>query len=152
MCTVHESKKIFYFILPHPLKNYLIFSHTPCLSLSLSLSLSHNSHPLPKLSQSLKLSSSLSHSPLTVDRLTVPSCRSPYRPKPPIADRLIVTLLSADPARRRCACLWLVIVDFVWSGLRKKIGDLGFFFFFPAVDWWWWWWWWWCWCWGWLWL
>ena len=28
--------------------------------------------------------------------------------------------------------------DFVWSGLRKKIEDLGFFFFFPsAVDWWW---------------
>ena len=24
-----------------------------------------------------------------------------------------------------------VIGDFVWSGLRKKIGDLGFFFFFP---------------------
>ena len=23
-----------------------------------------------------------------------------------------------------------VIGDFVWSGLRKKIGDLGFFFFF----------------------
>ena len=23
-----------------------------------------------------------------------------------------------------------MIVDFVWSGLRKKIGDLGFFFFF----------------------
>ena len=25
-----------------------------------------------------------------------------------------------------------MIVDFVWSGLRKKIGDLGFFFFFPC--------------------
>ena len=24
-----------------------------------------------------------------------------------------------------------VIGDFVWSGLRKKIGDLGFFFFSP---------------------
>ena len=24
-----------------------------------------------------------------------------------------------------------VISDFVWSGLRKKIGDLVFFFFFP---------------------
>ena len=23
-----------------------------------------------------------------------------------------------------------MIGDFVWSGLRKKIGDLGFFFFF----------------------
>ena len=34
-------------------------------------------------------------------------------------------------------CLF-VIGDFVWSRLRKKIGDLGFFFF-PAVDWWWWW-------------
>ena len=29
-----------------------------------------------------------------------------------------------------------MISDFVWSGLRKKIGDLGFFFFFsPIVDW-----------------
>ena len=34
-------------------------------------------------------------------------------------------------------CLF-VIGDFVWFGLRKKIGDLGFFFFF-AVNWWWWW-------------
>ena len=25
-----------------------------------------------------------------------------------------------------------MIDDFVWSGLRKKIGDLGFFFFFFA--------------------
>ena len=25
-----------------------------------------------------------------------------------------------------------MIVDFVWSGLRKKIGDLGFFFFFSC--------------------
>ena len=25
-----------------------------------------------------------------------------------------------------------VIGDFVWSGLRKKIGDLSFFFFFPS--------------------
>ena len=89
MCTVHESKKIFYFILPHPLKNYLIFSHTPCLSLSLSLSLSHNSHPLPKLSQSLKLSSSLSHSPLTTDCLTIPSCR-PIATPSQAADRLTV--------------------------------------------------------------
>ncbi|KAK7820145.1 pra1 family protein b2 [Quercus suber] len=33
-----------------------------------------------------------------------------------------------------------VICDFVWSGLRKKIGDLGwwfFFFFLLAVDYWW---------------
>ena len=37
-----------------------------------------------------------------------------------------------------------VIGDFVWSRLRKKIGDLGLFIylfiFFLAVDWWWWWW------------
>ena len=25
-----------------------------------------------------------------------------------------------------------MISDFVWSGLRKKIGDLGFFFFFAC--------------------
>ena len=41
-----------------------------------------------------------------------------------------------------------MIGDFVWSGLRKKIGDWSFFFFFfPAVDWWWWWWWLWLWLW-----
>ena len=153
LCAVHESKKKKKkIILPHPLKNYLIFSLTPCPSLSLSLSQSLNSHPLPKLFQSLKLSSSLSHSPLTVDRLTVPSHRSPIASLSQAADRLTVTLLSADPAhqptpsadptRRHCACLWLVIVDLVWSRLRKKIGDLGFFFFFLAVDCWWWWWWW----------
>ena len=27
-----------------------------------------------------------------------------------------------------------MIGDFVWSGLRKKIGDLGFFFFFPCCE------------------
>ena len=27
-----------------------------------------------------------------------------------------------------------MISDFVWSGLRKKIGDLGFFFFFPCCE------------------
>ena len=43
---------------------------------------------------------------------------------------------------------FLVIFYFVWSRLRKKIGDLGFFFFFlPVVDCWWWWWWWWLWVW-----
>ena len=99
LCAVHESKKKKKkIILPHPLKNYLIFSLTPCPSLSLSLSLSLtqslNSHPLPKLFQSLKLSSSLSHSPLTVNRLTVLSRQSPHRPKPPISDRLTV------PSRR----------------------------------------------------
>ena len=31
---------------------------------------------------------------------------------------------------------FFVIGDFVWSGLRKKIGDLSFFFFLPTVDWW----------------
>ena len=110
MCTVRESKKyIYYFILPHPLKNYLIFSLSPCPSLSLSLSLSL-SHPLPKLSQSLKLSSSLSHSPLTADglivpsrqpiaspsqaadRLTIPCRRSPHRPMPPIASPSLYSL------------------------------------------------------------
>ena len=35
-----------------------------------------------------------------------------------------------------------VIGDFVWSGLRKKIEDLGWFFFFFPRRWWWWWWWW----------
>ena len=80
-----------------PIKKLLNFlSHSMPLSLSLSLSLSQslNSHPLPKLFQSLKLSSSLSHSPLTVDRLTVLSRQSPHRPKPPISDRLTV------PSRR----------------------------------------------------
>ena len=40
---------------------------------------------------------------------------------------------------------------FIWSRLRKKIGDLGFFFFSPLLwtggQWWWWWWWWWLWLW-----
>ena len=45
-----------------------------------------------------------------------------------------------------------VIDDFVWSRLRKNIGDLGFFFFFPTVDWWWCWWWLWLWLCLWLWL
>ena len=28
-----------------------------------------------------------------------------------------------------------MICDFVWFGLRKKIGDLGFFFFFLLLQW-----------------
>ena len=97
--------------LSKPKKNTLFYSspsvkkllNSLSLRTFLSLSQSLNSHPLPKLSQSLKLSSSHSYSPLTVDRLTVPSHRSPivdrltvpsrrspHRPKPPIADRLIV--------------------------------------------------------------
>ena len=31
---------------------------------------------------------------------------------------------------------FFMIGDFVWSKLRKKIGDLSFFFFLPTVDWW----------------
>ena len=171
MCTVHESQKnIYYFILSHPLKNYLILSHSVPLSLSESL----NSHPLPKLSQSLKLSSSLSYSPLTVDRLIVPSYRSPiassshatdcltipcrrspHLPKLPIASPSLSSLLTqltdlpllpTQLADVVLICDWrllilFVIVDFVWHGLRKKIGDLVFvfFFFFFAVDCWWWW-------------
>ena len=170
MCTVHESKKyIYYFILPHPLKNYLIFSLTPCPSISLSLSLLVT-----------QLSSSLSHSPLTADRLIVPSRqpiaspsqaadrRSPHHPMPPIASPSLYSLptqltdlplqptqladpplLSTQLADPPFVCDWwllilFMIVDFVWSGLRKKIGDLGFFFFFfsPAMDCWWWWCWW----------
>ena len=84
-----KKKKLFYSSpLIKKLLNFL--SLHPSLSLSQSL----HSHPLPKLSQSLKLSSSLSYSPLTVDRLTVPSRRSPHRPKPSITDRLTV------PSRR----------------------------------------------------
>ena len=38
-----------------------------------------------------------------------------------------------------------VISDFFWSGLRKNIGDLVFFYLFllwTCGRWWWWWWWW----------
>ena len=38
-----------------------------------------------------------------------------------------------------------VISDFFWSGLRKNIGDLVFFYLFllwTSGRWWWWWWWW----------
>ena len=118
MCTVHESKKKKnYFILPHPLKNYLIFSLTPCPSLSFSLSLSvtqlSSSPKTLSISQAFILSQSLSshrrwpHRPKPpTDRLTVPSRRSPHHPMPPIAspshaaNRLTVTLLSANPAHQ----------------------------------------------------
>ena len=148
MCTIHESqKKKYYFILPHPLKNYLILSYSVPLSLSLShwtLILSQNSLNLSSSHHLLVtlLSPSIASPSQATDR------RSPHRPKSPIADPsqaidrqlphrpmppitpssqatncFIITLLSADPAhrptpsadpaRRRCACLWLVIVDFV---------------------------------------
>ena len=126
-CSWEQKKKI-YFILPHPLKNYLIFSLTLCLSLSLSLSLSSS----PKTLSSF-------HS-LSVTLLSL-SIASPSQ----AANRLTVTLLSADPAHRpipstdparwRCVCLWLVIIDFVWSSLRKKKLEIWVFFFFFSLLW-----------------
>ena len=172
MCTVHESKKKKLFYSSPPIKKLLNFlSHSVPLSLSLSLSLSL---------LVTQLSSSLSHSPLTADRLIVPSRqpiaspsqaadrRSPHHPMPPIASPSLYSLptqltdlplqptqladpplLSTQLADPPFVCDWwllilFMIIDFVWSGLRKKIGDLGFFFFFfsPAMDCWWWWCWW----------
>ena len=159
LCAVHESKKKKkknYSSLPiKKLLNFL--SHSMPLSLSLSLSLSltqlSSSPKTLSISQALIFSQSLSSHRQSPHRpkppISSPSQatdqRSPHCPKPSIAspsqvaDRLTVTHLSVDPAhqptpfadptRRHCACLWLVIVDFVWSRLRKKIGDLGFFFF-----------------------
>ena len=103
-----KAKKYIYFILLHPLKNYLIFSLTSCPSLSLSLShstliLSQNSLNLssshllsvtllsPSIaspSQAANLLTVPSHRSAiaslsqAVDRLTVPSCRSPHRHSP----------------------------------------------------------------------
>ena len=62
------------------------------------------------------------------------------------------SLLPTKLADGVLICDWwffilFVIGDFVWFGLRKKIRDLVFFFFFPTVDWWWWWWWLWLWLW-----
>ena len=123
-----KAKKKYYFILPHPLKNYLIFSFTPCPSLSLSLSLSSSPKTL-SISQALIFSQSLSSHRRSPHRpkppISSPSQatdqRSPHCPKPSIAspsqvaDRLTVTHLSVDPAhqptpsadptRRHCACL-----------------------------------------------
>ena len=98
---MRATKYIYYFIQPRRL-NILFhsLSHSVPLSLSLSLSLSFSSHPLPRLSQSLKLSSSLSHSALSPSlssltvtlsislihrhrpNLTVPSRQSPHRHSP----------------------------------------------------------------------
>ena len=62
-----------------------------------------------------------------------------------LADPPLLPTLLADVV---LVCNWwffilFVISDFVWSGLRKKIGDLVFFIFFywlPIVDCWYWWW------------
>ena len=153
MCTVHESKKKNLFYSSPPIKKLLNFlSHSVPLSLSLSLSLSL---------LVTQLSSSLSHSPLTADRLIVPSRqpiaspsqaadrRSPHHPMPPIASPSLYSLptqltdLPLQPTQLADPPFvydwWLLIlfmiVDFVWSGLRKKIGDLGFFFFFFLLLW-----------------
>ena len=53
-----------------------------------------------------------------------------------LADPPLLPTLLADVV---LVCNWwffilFVISDFVWSGLRKKIGDLGFFFFFPCCE------------------
>ena len=101
-----KAKKKYYFILPHPLKNYLIFSFTPCpslsLSLSLSLILSQNSLNLSSshlLSVTL-LSPSIASPSQAADRLIVPSCPLPIASPSQAADRLTVTLLFADLAHR----------------------------------------------------
>ena len=88
-----KAKKYIYFILLHPLKNYLIFSLTSCPSLSLSLS-----HSTLILSQnSLNLSSShLLSVTLLSPSIASPSQatdhRSPHCPKPPIASPSLSSL------------------------------------------------------------
>ena len=123
--------------------------------LSLSLSLSLSSHLWTSLS------SSLSHSGLSLSQLRSASDPRRHLPQTHAADQSACSwmCLLADPARRRdwSVCSWWVFFFFpamdcwwwwwwwwwmwLWLWLRKKIGDLGFFF--PtAMDCWWWWWWW----------
>ena len=141
----------------------LLFFHsftTPCLSFSLSFSHSLSSH----LSSSLYLPPPTR---LIVNVAAIEAWRHwpTSRPKPPISFRptppsaldpccrskcLLVVVLAhgywvanwktygARQPSSPTLCLF-VIGDFVWFGLREKIGNLVFFFFFllPAVDCWW---------------
>ena len=119
----------------------LILSHRHSLNLPHSLLLARPSRPKPPIaSPSLSslivtLLSSLIHPYLP--NPTVPSYRSPHTHA---ADRLRLT----PPTHPFChpssptLCLFVignffilfVIGDFVWSGLRKKIGDLSFLFIY----------------------
>ena len=70
-----------------------------------------------------------------------PTSLSPIKPTPyfSFANQTHTDTILLTKAQLCVWCFFILseIGDFVWSGLRKKIGDLGFFFF-PAVDWWWW--------------
>ena len=125
----------------------LSLSVTPCLSLSLSLSLTSLSQclrptPLPALMSPTQApsrwSTSLTHASAQSSISTLTQCRldhcfgfsliRPIRLRPTFLPSIRPTLtLSSSPKPSS------VIGDFfyfVWSGLRKKIGDFFFFFFF----------------------
>ena len=138
----------------------LAFFFTPCLSLSLSLSLSHlwSSSLSSSLFQlrSLKLTLFTTAGPTHCQRHRPTSRPKPLinlKPMPPSASDphrrspqthfSSVNQTHADTVLLTEAqlCDWwffvlFVIGDFVWSGLRKKIEDFGcgFFFFFLAMD------------------
>lgn len=89
---MRAKKNILFYSAPE-IKYIISFSLSLRTSLSLSQSLS--SHPLPRISQSLKLSSSLNHSPLSPSLSQSPSftAASPTQSSQ-ATNRLTVTLLS----------------------------------------------------------
>ena len=88
-----RAKKKIYFILPQRLN---ILFHSLSHSTPLYLSQSLSSHPFPRLSQSLKLSSSLSHSHLSPSLSQSPSFTTigPTQPSQAV-NRLTITLSSS---------------------------------------------------------
>ena len=63
-----------------------------------------------------------------------PTSLSPIKPTPyfSFANQTHTDTILLTKAQLCVWCFFILseIGDFVWSGLRKKIGDLGFFFFF----------------------
>ena len=110
-------------------------SHLSSLSLSQALRTHLSVYRCPSRQSPQPMPSqppiALAHTVPVPDHLTpsLPSRRSPHRHSP-----LCRPSSPTHPFYRlslSTLCLF-VIGDFVWSGLRKKIGDLGFFFFFSC--------------------
>ena len=159
--------------LSHSLSSHLWTSLSRSLTLTLSTSVSHSylslshsglshhstpvsslptSHPKPPIS--LRPTSPFANPPVSSCHppfaISLKLTHQPYLTGKPmeLADPPLLPTQLADVV---LVCDWwffilFVIGDFVWFGLRKKIGDLGWFFFFSYCGWWW------LWVWLWLWL